>query len=187
MDVSSERIRAMLRGRREVRMVPLPGFGYGEELLMVGIRVLTEEEVDAARAEATQYARNLASKYRIDAREMLSIDAEVLDREVQRQLVYRAFVDPDKGEGDYKPFFKAPQAVRQLDSVMQQTLFNMYLDHQNYVNPLRGLEEDDVTALVEALKKTPETEALLGLYDARSLRTLSLTLVAELRTALTGK
>lgn len=185
MDVTDERIKAMLRGRREVRMVPLPGFGDGE-LIMVGIRVLTEEEVDAARAEATQYAKNLAAKYRIDAREMLSIDAEVLDREVQRQLVYRAFVNAEKGDGDNR-FFGAPQAVRQLDTVMQQTLFNMYLDHQNYVSPLRDLEDDEVAGIVAALKKTPETEALLGLYDARSLRSLSLTLAAELRTALTAR
>ncbi len=186
MDVTDERIRAMLRGRRDVRMVPLPGFGDDDELMMVGIRVLIEEEIDAARAEATQYARSLAAKYRLDAREMLSIDAENLDREVQRQLVYRAFVNPEAG-GEPKPFFDGIGRVRQLDSVMLQTLFNMYLDHQNYVNPLRGLEQDDVSALVEALKKTPETEALLGLYDARSLRSLALTLAAELRTALTAR
>ncbi len=186
MDVTDERIAAMLRGRREVRMVPLPGFGDDAELVMVGIRVLTDEEIDAARAEATQYVRNLAAKYRLDVREMLSVDAENLDREVNRQLVYRAFVNPG-GEGEPKLFFDGIGRVRQLDSVMQQTLFYMYLSHQDYVNPLRGLQEDDVAALVEGLKKTPETEALLGQYDARSLLRLALTLAAELRTALTGK
>lgn len=151
MDVTDERIAAMLRGRRAVRMVPLPGFGEDSELVMVGIRVLTEEEIDAARAEATQYVRSLATKYRLDVREMLSVDAENLDREVQRQLVYRAFVD-GSGEGEPKLFFNGIGRVRQLDSVMQQTLFTMYLDHQNYVNPLRGMDEDDVAGLVEALK-----------------------------------
>jgi hypothetical protein len=185
MDVSDERIKAMLRGRREVRMVPLPGFGDGE-LLMVGIRVLLEDEIDAARANATQYAKAIAAQYRLDVREMLSIDAEVLDREVQRQLVYRAFLNAD-GDGEPKPFFDGIGRVRQLDTVMLQTLFNLYLDHQNYVSPLRGLDEDDVAGLVAALKKTPETEALLGLYDARTLRSLSLTLASELRTALIGK
>ena len=173
MQFTDERVSAMLRGRRDVRLVPLPGFGDDAEPVMVGIRILLEREIDEARAEAGQYVEALAKRYRLDARDMLSIDAENLDREVQRQLVFRAFVDTDKQpNGDYRPFFVSPTAVRDLDSVFQQTLFNVYLDHLNYVSPLRGLGEQEVEELVEALGKGQELPGLLGLYDAPTLRTL---------------
>jgi len=185
---NDERVSAMLRGRREVRSVPLPGFGASDEPIMVGVRILTEQEIDEARAEAGQYVDALAKRYRLDARDMLSIDSENLDREVQRQLVFRAFVDVDKqANGEHRPFFVAPQAVRQLDSVMQQTLFNVYLDHQNYVNPTRGMDEQEVAELVDALGKGQDLPALLGLYDAPTLRTLVRIMVSQLVTSQTGK
>jgi hypothetical protein len=129
----------------------------------------------------------VARRYKLDAREMLSMDGEVLDREIQRQLVYRAFLNPDKGEGDYKPFFAAPQAVRQLDSVMQQTLFHCYLDHQNYISPLRDMDEAEARELAEALGKGQKAAATLALYDAPSLRTLVHILAAQLETVLASK
>ena len=180
----------MLRGRRAVRLVPFPGFGTDEEPIHVGVRILTEEEVDAARTEATQYVEGLARKYKVDAREMLSLDAETLDREVQRQLVFRAFMDPEKVDADgvmRAPFFVAAQGVRQLDTVMQQTLFNVYLDHQNYVNPMRGMSEGEVAELSEALGKGAEPPVLLGLYDAPTLRSLVHILAGQLRSSRTSK
>jgi hypothetical protein len=186
-DFSDERIRAMLRGRREVRVLPMPGTeeGAGDT---VGVRVLLEQEVDEARLEALQYVNGMAKRYRLDARDMLSIDGELLDREIERQLVFRAFVDPDKpAEGDYKHFFGAPQAVRQLDTVLQRTLFHLYIDHQNYVSPLRGLDETEVQELAEALGKGRNAKATLALYDAPSLRSLVHILAARLATAPSGR
>lgn len=186
-DFSDERIRAMLRGRREVRVLPMPGMSEDSDV-MVGVRVLTEEEIDACRAEAVQYINALAKRYRLDGRDMLTVDGELLDREIERQLVFRAFVDPDKGEhADYQPFFKSPQGVRQLDSVMQRTLFHVYLDHQNYVSPLRGLADGEAEGLADALGKGQNAKVALGLFDAPTLRTLVHTLAARLASSLTGK
>lgn len=188
-DFSDERIRAMLRGRRQIRELPMPGMDEGDEL-MIGVRVLLEEEIDTARAEAIQYVNAVAKRHRLDSREMLSIDGELLDREIERQLVFRAFVNPDKGdeeEQDYKPFFKAPQAVRQLDSVLQRTLFHIYLDHQNYVSPLRGLDDHEAQELAEALGKGQSGTAMLGLCDAATLRSLVHTLAVQLQSALSGR
>jgi hypothetical protein len=183
---SDERIRAMLRGRREVRVLPLPGMPEDSDVT-VGVRVLTEEEIDAARAEAVQYINTLAKRYRLDGRDMLTVDGELLDREIERQLVFRAFVDPDKGEGDYEPFFKTPQGVRQLDTVLQRTLFHMYLDHQNFVSPLRGLADPEAEGLAEALGKGQSGRVALGLLDAPTLRTLVHTMAAQLHSALSGR
>jgi hypothetical protein len=185
-DFSDERIRAMLRGRRQVRELPMPGMDEGEALT-IGVRVLLEEEIDTARAEAIQYVNAVAKRHRLDSREMLSIDGELLDREIERQLVFRAFVDPDKGDEDYKPFFKAPQAVRQLDSVLQRTLFHIYLDHQNFVSPLRGLDDHEAQELAEALGKGQSGTAMLGLCDAVTLRSLVHTLASQLQSALSGR
>ena len=185
-DFSDDRVRDMLRGRRAVKVIPMPGTDEDSGIL-VGVRILTEEEVDAARLDAVQYVNSLAKRARVDARDMLSVDAELLDREIQRQLVQRSFLNPEKGEGDYKPFFPAPQAVRQLDTTLQQTLFHVYLDHQNYVSPLRGMGEAEVRELAEALGKEPTARARLGLYDAPTLRTLVHILAAQLESSQTSR
>lgn len=189
MKLDDNRIQAMLRGRRSVRLVPFPGFGADEAgSAEVGVRILTEEEVDEARAEAAQYIGSLAKRYGVDAREFLSLDAETLDREVQRQIVTRAFLQPAAdGDGNRKRFFPAAQGVRQLDTVLQDALFHLYLDHQNHVNPMHGLTEEDVAEIVEALGKEPEPPALLGLYDVRTLRSLVRILAVRLYSLLTGK
>lgn len=186
-DFSDERIRAMLRGRREVRVLPMPG-AEDDSGLTIGVRVLTEEEIDAARAEAVQYVNALAKRYKLEGRDMLTVDGELLDREIERQLVYRAFVDPDQGDGKQHPvFFKSPLAVRQLDSVMHRTLFHVYLDHQNYVSPLRGLSDADAEGLADALGKGQNGKVALALLDAPTLRNLARTLAVQLQSALCGK
>lgn len=189
MKLDDNRIQAMLRGRRSVRLVPFPGFGAEETgSTEVGVRILTEEEVDEARAEATQYIGGLAKRYGVDAREFLSLDAETLDREVQRQIVTRAFLQPTPdAEGVRKRFFPAAQGVRQLDTVLQDALFHLYLDHQNYVNPMHGYTEEEVAELAEALGKGAEPPALLGLFDVRTLRSLVRILAVRLCSSLTGK
>lgn len=193
-DSSDERIRAMLRGRRDVRVLPMPGFdpdSADADAPTIGVRILLEDEIDAARLEALQFLGVVAKRYRLEAREMLSLDAEILDREIERQLVYRAFVDPTSAGPDnaseYKAFFPAPQAVRQLDSVMQRTLFHCYLDHQNYVSPLRGFDDVEAEELAEALSKGQHAKATLALYDASSLRNLVHILAVRLASVLSGR
>jgi hypothetical protein len=186
-DFSDDRIRAMLRGRREVRELPMPGTDE-DAGIMIGVRVLTEEEIDASRAEAVQYVNALAKRYRLEGRDMLTVDGELLDREIERQLVHRAFVDTEQIDGQpHQPFFKSPQAVRQLDSVMHRTLFHVYLDHQNYVSPLRGLSDADAEGLADALGKGQNGTVALALLDAPTLRNLARTLAVQLQSALSGR
>ena len=124
----------MLRGRREVIRLPFPG-SEDENPPEIGVRILLEDEIDAARIEAMQFIKSKADKLKMSASEMLSIDAELLDREIERQLIYRAILNPDPEEGkDYEPFFASPQAVRQLDSVLLRSLFHVYDNHQQYVS-----------------------------------------------------
>lgn len=186
MTVRDERIAAMLLGRRAVRPVPVPGFEAreGEEQPTVGVRILLESEIDEARLDAIQYVETQAKKRNLDSRHLLELDAELLDREVQRAIVQRAFVDVGSG-GDIKPgqepakFFESLARVRMLDSVLLRWFFDVYLDHQNYVSPYRSLSEDAVRELADALSKEPMSPAILAQFDADSLRRLVLSLVSR--------
>lgn len=187
MDARNEQVRALLLGRRKVQAVTIPGSEDTE--LQAGVRILLEEEIDECRLEATEWIKKKAAAIKLDPAMLLSIDAELLDREIERQIIYRAFVDLEKKPDahDYDPFFQAPQAIRQLDSVMVRTLFEIYSNHQQYVNPLKGLEPEEAKELAEALGKVHGAEAILGQYDAPALRLLVHILAAQLRSAPTGK
>jgi hypothetical protein len=188
MDFTDDRIRAMLRGRREVRVYPLPG-ADDEAEFAVGIRVLTGEEIDDARTEATQYTQALAKRRKLDVQQLQWIDGDPHEAEVHRQIIYRACIDPDSVSSDAepKPFFPGVQAVRQIDDTFAQMLYQLYLSHQQWVNPYLGASQSEVTEIIEALKKTPERRAMLGLYDVPTLLTLAASMAAQLADSPTGK
>lgn len=191
MGVEYARISAMLRGRRSIRTLDLPWAPNEEEaeVIEVGVRILLDDEIDDARLDAVQYVQGRAKARRLDLNAMLAVDPEIVDREITRQLIFRAFVQPkeDLEKKDHLPFFPAPQAVRQLDSVMVETLFETYIDQQNYVNPLRTIDEDEARELVDALGKEHGAEVILSQYDAPSLRSLLHTLAVLLRASRPGK
>jgi hypothetical protein len=188
MQFTDERLRAMMRGRREVRVVPFPGM-WDQDGANIGIRILTDDEIDQAFMDATVYVRAKATSLRLTAPQLLETNAEILDRENHRQLVFRAFVqaEPDIETGEHKRFFPSSLAVQQLDSELVQTLYAMYLDHQNYVNPSRGMTPEDVATVAEHLGKEPGAGVLLMAYDAPTLRSLVHILASQLRTLLAGK
>ena len=197
MGVEYARISAMLRGRRDIRTLELPGIELndqgkpidGGDAVEVGVRILIEEEIDEARLEAVQYINARAKKLALDPHALLLIDGDLLDREITRQLIFRAFVETteDTETKSRKPFFPSPTAVRQLDSVLVVTLFEVYLDQQNFVNPLRAIDDAEVGELVDALGKERGVDVILSQYDAPSLRSLLHFLASELRTLRGGK
>lgn len=189
MGVEYARVSAMLRGRRDIRVMPLPGIPEDtEDPPVVGVRILLDNEVDLCRMEATQYLTGKAKRMRIDYDVLMRSDPEMLDREITRQLIYRCIVSTATDEsGEHPAFFPSPEAVRQLDTVMIETLFEVYLEQQNFVNPLRGLNDVEVSELADALGKEPGAAVILSQYDAPSLRSLVHFLAAELRTLLPGK
>lgn len=185
-DFSDERLRAMLQGRRAVRAYPLPGAGEDSEL-QIGVRVLTGEEIDDARTEASQYTQSLAKRRKLDAAELQWIDGDPHQSEVQRQLVYRACVEPElrEGKAEHEHFFPSVTAIRQLDDSFAQMLYQLYLGHQQWVNPYLGAE--NISEILEALKKTPQKRAMLGLYDVNTLLTLAATMASQLASSPSSK
>jgi len=186
-DFTDERVRALLKGRRAVRVYPLPSAAEDSELT-IGVRALTGEEIDEARTEAVQYTEALAKRRKIDPRELQWVDGDPHQAEVQRQIVYRACVEPElrEGEKEYRPFFPSVAALRQSDDTFVQMLWHLYHGHQRFANPYAGVDED-VAGIIDALKKTPERKAVLALYDAPTLLTLVATLVDQLASSPTGK
>jgi len=163
----------------------------------IGIRILLDEEIDQARAEAVQYVHLKAKALKLTPNDLLDGDPELLSREMQRQIVYKAIIDTDSVGADGcpvdpksgpVPFFSAPMAVRQADSVFVETLFQLYTDHQDYVSPLlTAITQEDLNEVVSTLGKGLAAEAYLGLYDAPTLRRLLRTLASQFASAPTTK
>lgn len=174
---SDARLQKALEGKRSISRVHYPGV---PECVM-GIRILSDAEHDEAREAASKYTAQRAKELLIEAPALLAIDPEHGDPEVQRQIIARAFVDIDgpKPPADTKPFFPSPQAVRQLPAVDREVLFQMYAEHQNSVSPLETLDGDQIAELKAAIKKEHVGTALLGMYDAPTLRSLLRSLVLQ--------
>lgn len=164
-----EAIARFLRGRREVARIPFPGLPKTE----VGVRILTDDQLDAARLSAAAYCKKRGAD--------VSIDPEFFDRAVQREIVALAIVDPDAPADEPRTFFASAEDVRQLDASILLTLWQSYLAHADAVSPLRKLDESEVRDLVEALGKGSPPAGLLSGLDAGSLRRLSISLALALR------
>ncbi len=140
---NDERVREMLRGRLAVKPVPFPGL----EGVDIGIRALADAEVDSARVRATQYVK----EQRVD----LDVDTGFLDREIQRQLIWRSTSDPSDESKDPAPFFGSDKDVRRLDPPTIAALWALYVEHQEHISPVRTLDKQELKEMVDALGKGP--------------------------------
>jgi hypothetical protein len=168
---TDERIAAMLRGRRQVFRVPFPGSADVE----VGFRILTDAELDHCRLEAARQAKKLGAD--------LDADPELLERLIERQIVWRACVDPDSDAEKPGAFFPSASDVATLDSVLVRELSNAYMEVQELVSPRVTLDEAGVKELVDALGKEPGATALLTRFAPPTLIACVRSLAARLRTS----
>jgi len=174
---SDKALQEVLKGKRAIAVVHYPGAPH----ISLGVRILSDDDHEAAREEAAKHTAKRAADLMIKAPELMVLDPEHSDIEIRRQIIARAFVDPDgpKPPADPVPFFESPTAVRQLPSVDVEVLFQMYVEHQNSVSPLQTLDEEQIKELADALKKEQLGPALLAMYDAPTLRTLVRSLVNQ--------
>lgn len=142
------------------------------------VRVLREHEMDAARIEAIEHVK----RSRLDT----IVDRDMtLNREVRRQVVWRAFFAAGGPEDEAPPFFPSDKDVRALDEDTVDRLFEVYLDHQAEIASA-AVPSDEVLdgAIATALESGDEAVAtLLVNLDARGLRALSSRLFARIQAA----
>lgn len=175
-------VQGILQGRRVIGRVAFPG----SDDIEIGVQLISEREIDLARFEAQTYLDRQAKKVQLALLEFVQIDPESLDREHQRQVILRAFVDvdapanlpPDKRV----PFFPNIEAVRTLDSVMTQALWELYVDWQDTINPRVHLTEEEVSELIASLKEEPTANILLAHFERDTLHRLLRILVTRLQT-----
>jgi len=173
MRFSDEHLQTILRGAAAVGRAPYPGLeGEGVE---IGVRILSEAELDDARLDAQLHLKRFFGRVNIDPVKALHIDPEHLDAEQRRQILLRAVVDPDS----HKPFFAAAAEVRGLPSHVVGQLWAAYLDWIDAVDPRIRLDPAAVDELAAALKKEPSAKVILAHYGPDTLSSLARTLAAQ--------
>gem|GEM_PF-5791473 len=185
---TDERVSAVLQGPRRFRIIDFPG----HEEIKVAVRCLTEAELDGCRIGAQVEVRQMASQRGWTPESLVDVDISLIDTLTERQIVWRAFYDPETVDRDgVKPdqFFPSDSDVAGLDSPTRMRLYEAYLEHQDWVSPMRALDEQDVKELAEAIKKEGTSEESLAMFEPRTLRRLLIftVLSAQSETSPTGK
>lgn len=166
---TDERIQEMLKGRRAVKTYPFPGL----EDVEVGLRALTDNEIDDARMAAQRHVKERKAD--------LDVDPFLFDRECQRQVLWRAVVDPESDPDEPEPFFPSFRDVRQLDGPIVQALWDAYEEHQEYVSPIRTLDPTQLREFIDALGKDKAPDVLLTGFAHDTLRRCVLSMASKLR------
>lgn len=176
---SDEDIRKIIIGDRLVAPAAFPG----RESVTVGVRGLSDNEVDEARVAAQGYIEGLCKRADMRFEVFVQVDPESYDREMQRQVIARAFVDIDAQD---RPFFDDAVQVRRLASTTIARLWEIYTGHQDAVNPRRMLSEAQVKELADALGKEPSGTVVLEDLERDTLCSLLRTMASMLQTSPTG-
>lgn len=158
---SDAEVQSALHGRKAVRTYAFPG----AESLRVGIRCLTEAEMDACRLRAVDYCKKNKAE--------LMLDPDFLERAIKREVVATSLRDSD----DAEHFFFADSAeASQLDAQTITALYELYLLHHETLDPYAFASKEEVEVLVQQLGKSPSDEGILKLFDAPTLRKCVLSL-----------
>jgi hypothetical protein len=165
-----------MSGRRRIGRFPFPGI-EGREC---GVRILSDREVDDARADAAAYLDARWKKAGFDVERSVRIDPDSLEREHMRQCLVRAIVEPDSDTAKPTPLFPSVEVVRELDTTQVQAFWEIYLDWHDAVDPRARLTDAQVEELADALKKEPNEPAILAHLPPDTLRSLLRSMAARL-------
>jgi len=175
-------VQGIVQARRAIGRSAFPGKADVE----IGVQLLSERDIDLARFEAQMYLDRQAKKVQLSLIEFVQVDPESLDREHQRQVIQRAFVDIDSDAAlppEKRPtFFRNIEEVRSLDSVLTQQLWEIYVDWQDTVNPRLTMSEEEVSALIASLKDEQMSRLILAPLERETLQSLVRSLGARLLT-----
>lgn len=177
------RIKAIIAGTTQFRVVPFPVLGSDEEI-DIAVRCLSESELDGCRIEAQRSLREISKRRGWDAKDTADVDPDLLQRLIERSIITRAFYDPDTVPphgSTPETFFASERELEQLGSVQTTLLMQIYVEHQEFVNPHRSLSEDQAKELIDRLGKAQDAQVFLSAYAPRTLVSLCLSLASRLR------
>ena len=181
---SDERIHSIITQVRDFRVVNFPGHPD----IKVAMRVLGDNEYDGCRIEGQRKLWAIAKQREWDPVKICDLDPTLFERYVEREVVLRAFFDPDTIHSDNPvPFFSSESELSKVGSVVVKDLVELYLEHQEWVNPTVTLSEDDAKELCDQLGKGLAFGASLAAIERDSLRRLLITMAKRLATSATGK
>lgn len=176
-------IQGILDERRVIGRTHFPG----SKTIEIGLRVISDFEIDTARFQAQIYLEHRCKRAQLTLLDFANIDPEGIEREQQRQTLLVACVDAESEDDDPRPFFAHIEQVRGLDSVLIAQLWDAYTDFTDSISPRLNLSEEEVADLVASLKDEREAKALLAAFDRDTLQSLLRTMAAELLNLATGK
>ncbi len=132
------------------------------------VRLLSDLDRQRCQGEAAAYLRTQGVALAAET-------VNVFDAEVATRMLARAVLDPETNA----PVFASADAARSiLTAPVKDALLAAYVELESDVNPRPGLmPEADYAALVEAVKKTPQTTRLSNL-SGDTLRRLIITLAS---------
>jgi hypothetical protein len=162
---SDEAVFTAIEGRRAVKRYPFPGSDSE-----CGIQMLTDGKIDTIRCDAVTYCKTK----KVD----LALDPEFLDRTIMRYTILEAFVDPDKPA---EAFFDGIGDVMLLDNVMVRALYELYIAHQQSMDPLAYVSREEVDALIAQLGKPGSGAERMSLFDRPTLLSCVLSMASVLR------
>lgn len=158
---------ALLSGSKFYRKVPIP---FAPEH-MIALRTLDDIEIDACRLEGQRKFRKSCEAQKWDPVKASDLDPTLLDRLIEREIIIRAYYDPDTVDGENPiPFFANETELVRLGSVRVTDLMHLYNEHQEIVNPSRVVSEEEMDRIVEALGKGQFDEATLIAIEPSMLR-----------------
>lgn len=167
---SDAELQEALGSRLKVRRYGIPGF----EGRFVGIKALTDAEMDSCRVRATDHVK----KHKMALAVELAVDPGFFDRALQREIVAACCRDPDNEE---EFFFSRGEDVAQLDNSTVLAFYQLFFLHQCAMDPYSAVSEEEVDALVEALGKSANAAESLSYFDLDSLRKSVLSLACRVR------
>ncbi len=178
------RIAQILRGTLGFKVYDYPG----HDEIKVAVRLLSDAELDDCRVQALVDLEKIAKKRQWELQLLVELDPDIYDRAVSRQIVWRSYHDSETVDGkEPKRFFASYEYLSGLGSVEQEHLFALYLEHQQWVAPLRAGQAGEVDALVEAMGKAPSAPGLLGSFEHATLVRLLISMARRLSGSPTSK
>jgi hypothetical protein len=181
---TDEQVRAAILGKRKPRVIPFPG-APPESGIKVGIRVLTEAELDACRLEAQRIIRSECEKRKWDPTTFVDIDPSALIRHQERQLVLMSFLDAESiGEDkEQRRFFPTLKDVESLDATTLTRCREAYDENQEWVSPVTKLSQEEALELVASMGNESSASVELHRFERSTLVRLCITLASALRSS----